>query len=282
MLFMPDEKFSMIWNNLQVPKVEVFVLNFMSNIYALPPFMQNMESLKVLIVTNYGYYFSDLQNFPAPQYLSSLTRIRLEHVSISSISTSLLELVNLRKLSLIMCKIGNSFNECIPNKLPNLLEIEIDSCDDLVMFPSMLCNLVRLKKLSITNCLELVSLSDEFENLTNLEVLRLASCSYLKDLPESMRNLHKLSIIDISHCLHLRALPTQIGEWVSLRTIHMRGCTGLHDLPSSVKDLCPLEVVCDEEISLLWSHLPDVKVQVVEEDRWSTILKIIPRGMHVQ
>ncbi|KAJ9552491.1 hypothetical protein OSB04_016536 [Centaurea solstitialis] len=276
-----DENFSMIWNGLQAPKVEAFVLNFISDIYALPPFMKNMERLKVLIITNNGYYFSQLQNFPTPQYLSRLARIRLEHVSIASISTSLLELVNLRKLSLIMCKIGNSFNECIPNKLPNLLEIEIDSCDDLVTFPPMLCNLVRLKKLSITNCLELVSLSEGFGNLTNLEGLRLTSCSYLTDLPVSMRNLHKLSIIDISHCLHLCALPTQIGEWVSLRTIHMRGCTGLHELPSSIKDLCPLKVVCDEEIKLLWSHFPDVKVEVVEEDRWSTFSKIISRGMHV-
>ncbi|KAI3702003.1 hypothetical protein L6452_27572 [Arctium lappa] len=171
-----------------------------------------MERLKVLIITNYGYYFSQLQNFPAPQYLSGLTSIRLEHVSISSISTSLLELVNLQKLSLIMCKIGNSFNECsMHNKFPSLLEIEMESCEDLVTFPAMFCNLVRLKKLSITNCLELVSLSEGFRNVTNLEVLRLASCSKLTALPESVIELEKLRIIDLNYCLQLSVLPSQIG-----------------------------------------------------------------------
>ncbi|KAJ0442226.1 putative powdery mildew resistance protein, RPW8 [Helianthus annuus] len=278
-----DEAFSFKWNDIRAPKVEVLVLNFMSKIYSFPQFMQNMESLTVLVVTNYGYYFSDLHNFPAPQYLSSLTSIRLEHVSISSISASILGLVNLQRLSLIMCKVGNAFDETnlkIPNKFPSLLELDIDSCDDFVTFPTMLCNLVRLKKLSITNCHELSSLSEGFGNLTNLEVLRLVSCSNLKSLPETMSNLQKLSVVDLSHCLHVCNLPTHIDELGSLRTIHTRGCTGLHELPVSVKDLCPLEVICDEETSLLWSHLKGVKVQVIEEDRFSTFLKIVPREMH--
>ncbi|KVH87519.1 probable disease resistance protein At5g66900 [Cynara cardunculus var. scolymus] len=279
-----DERFSMRWNDYQVRKVEVFVLNLMSKIYDLPQFVQNMEILKVLIVTNYGYYFSQLRNFPAPQYLSSLTRIRLEHVSISSISTSLPELVNLQKLSLIMCKIGNSFNECsMPNKFPSLLEIELESCEDLVTFPATLCNLVGLKKLSITNCLELISFSEGLGNLTNLEVLRLASCSKLMALPESVIELQKLSIIDLNYCLHLSLLPSRIGELGCLQIIHMIGCTGLDELPSSIKDSCSLEVVCDEEIfQKLWSHLPNVKVKLVEEDRFDIFWKIVARDMDVQ
>ncbi|KAL7582660.1 hypothetical protein Lser_V15G42565 [Lactuca serriola] len=270
-----DERFSLKWNDIQAPKVEVLVLNFMSKTYPLPQFMQSMESLKIIIFTNYGYHFSELQNFPSPQYLSGLTTIRLEHVSISSISTSILELPHLQKLSLIMCKIGNSFTEYTPNKLQSLLEIDIESCDDLITFPTMLCNLVNLRKLNITNCLELSSLSEEFgKNLSNLEVLRLASCSNLVTLPKWIRNMQKLSVIDLTDCLNLLELPGEIGELGSLRMIHMRGCTGLRELPLSVKGLCPLEVVCDEEISLLWSHLTCVKVKLVEEDRFSTFLNI--------
>ncbi|KAJ0816652.1 putative leucine-rich repeat domain superfamily [Helianthus annuus] len=197
-----DEAFSFKWNKIQAPKVEVLVLNFTSKIYTFPQFMQNMENLTVLIITNYGYYFSDVHSFPAAQYLSRLTSIRLEHVSISSISTSLLGLVNLQRLSLIMCKVGNTFDETnlkIPNKFPRLLELDIDSCDDFVTFPTMVCNVVRLKKLSITNCHELSLLSVEFGNLSNLEVLRLASCSNLRSLPDSIINLQTLSIIDLSH-----------------------------------------------------------------------------------
>lgn len=276
-----DEIFFPEWEDIQAPKVEVFVLNFMSKICALPRFMQSLEKLKVLIITNYGYYMSELENFPPPQSLSSLTSLRLDHVSISSVSTSILELVNLQKLSLIMCKIGNSFKEStigIPNKLPSLVELDIDSCDDLVTYPAMLCNLLRLKKLSITNCHELTSLSEGFGNLINVEVLRLASCSNLTALPISIRSLQKLSIIDLSHCLSLHNLPEPIGELNSLQTIYVSGCTGLQKLPKSVKDVCLLKAFCDKEISGLWTDFPNVKVEVVEEDHLDTFSKITQRG----
>ncbi|KAJ9552512.1 hypothetical protein OSB04_016557 [Centaurea solstitialis] len=278
-----DERFSMTWNDYQSPKVEVLLLNFTSAVYILPQFIQSMRRLKVLFITNYGQYSSHLGNFPAPQHLSGLTSIRLELISVSSISTSILELVNLRKLSLIMCKIGSGFEECIingiSNKLPSLLEIEMDYCDDLLTFPAMLCNLVRLKKLSITNCFELISLSEEFGSLRNLEVLRLASCSNLRALPESVGKLQKLSTIDLFGCLSLHELPVQIGELGSLQRLDMTGCSGLHDLPQSVNNLHQLEVVCDEEISYLWSSHTNVKVELVEEDRLSTLKKMITSGI---
>ncbi|PWA98486.1 NB-ARC domains-containing protein [Artemisia annua] len=262
------ENFSVEWNDMQASKVEVLVMNFLSKTHPLPQFIRYIEKLKILIITNYGYYFSKIENFPPPLYLSSLTSIRLDHVSISSISTSILELKNLQKLSLIMCKIGESFSKCtdgIPNKLPSLVELHIDSCDDLVTFPVMLCNLLLLRKLCIINCHELTLLSEEFGNFPNLDVLRLASCSNLIALPKTIRNLQKLSIIDISDCINLSELPLEFGELGSLQTIYMRGCTGLHELPSSVKG--PLEVVCDYETSLLWNNIPDVKLQLEEEDK---------------
>ncbi|CAI9304453.1 unnamed protein product [Lactuca saligna] len=263
-----DERFSLKWDDIRAPEVEVFILNFMSKVYHLPQFIQSMKKLKVLIITNYGYNFSDLQNFPLPQSLSYLTTIRLEHVSISSISTSILGLKNLQKMSVIMCKIGDSFNEYITNKLTTTLsEIDIDSCDDLITFPSMLCNTINLRKLIITNCHELSSLTEGFRNL--------------KELPESMRNMHKLRVIDLSDCLHLNKLPWEIGELSSLGMIHMRGCTGLHELPLSFNDLGSLEVVCDEEIAMLWRDFKDVEVQLVEEDRIATLSKIILRDVHV-
>ncbi|GJZ06504.1 probable disease resistance protein [Tanacetum coccineum] len=109
-----DERFPLRWKRIKVPEVEVFVLNFMSKIHPLPKFMKKIKRLKVLIITNYGSDISELENFPAPKRLAGLISIRLDHVSLSSISTSILELVNLQKLSLIMCKIGNSFNEGYP------------------------------------------------------------------------------------------------------------------------------------------------------------------------
>ncbi|GJT75976.1 probable disease resistance protein [Tanacetum coccineum] len=142
---------------------------------------------------------TELENFPAAQHLSCLTTIRLDHISISSIITSILELENLQKLSLIMCKIGDSFNER---------------------------TVFALQKLSITNCHELTSLSEGFGNLTNLDVLRLASCSNLTTLPRSFKNLEKLKILDISDCLKLEKLPAEIvyvtQKYHSMRSDHHR------------------------------------------------------------
>ncbi|KAM0028689.1 putative powdery mildew resistance protein, RPW8 [Helianthus debilis subsp. tardiflorus] len=272
-----DERFPSTWNEIEAPNVEVFVLNYMSIMHPLPQFMHNMKRLKVLIITNYGYDCLEIQNLPKPRYISGLTRIRLDHVSISSvISTTILMLENLKKLSLIMCKIGNSFNQGTPNKLTSLCEIDIDSCDDLLTFPTLLCNVVSLKKLCITNCHELTSFSEEFGSLLNLEVLRVASCTKLIALPESMRNLKKLRIIDLSDCLNLKELPLYIGELSSLQTIDVTGCEGLRDqLPKSLQDFdkVKVKVVCDEETSKVLTDFKNVKV--VEKDPLDIFRKII-------
>ncbi|KAJ0935386.1 putative powdery mildew resistance protein, RPW8 [Helianthus annuus] len=272
-----DERFPSTWNEIEAPNVEVFVLNYMSIMHPLPQFMHNMKSLKVLIITNYGYDCFEIQNLPKPRYLSGLTRIRLDHVSISSIiSTTILMLENLKKLSLIMCKIGNSFNQGTPNKLANLCEIDIDSCDDFLTFPTLLCNVVSLKKLCITNCHELTSFSEEFGSLLNLEVLRVASCTKLIALPESMRNLKKLRIIDLSDCLNLKELPLHIDELGSLQTIDVTDCEGLRDqLPKSLQDFdkVKVKVVCDEETSKVLTDFKNVKV--VEKDPLDILQKII-------
>ncbi|KAL8222811.1 hypothetical protein R6Q57_020210 [Mikania cordata] len=273
-----DERFPITWNEIEAPKVEVFVLNYMSEIHPLPQFMHNMKSLKVLIITNYGCNFSEIQNFPTPDCLSGLTRIRLDHVSISSISETILMLENLQKLSFIMCKIGDSFNQGISNKMTNLLEINFDSCGDLVTFPSVLCNSARLKKLSITNCHKLTSVS-ELGKLSNLEVLQVASCSNLKTLPKEVKNLKKLKIVDRSYCTYIDELPQDIGELRStLQTVNVTCCASLQNLPESVENFDKINLVCDEETSHQLTDFKNVKVIVIAEDPFDNFFKINPIG----
>nr|GEW62721.1 probable disease resistance protein At5g66900 [Tanacetum cinerariifolium] len=161
------------------------------------------------------------------------------------------------------------------NVWPKLAEIEMDYCQDLVDFPSVLCSSVYLKKVSITNCNEMSEISEEFGKLTNLEVLCLRSCTKLEKLPESITNIQKLSILDISDCLSLSELPEEIGNLVGLRTIYMKGCSGIHELPSSVEDLSNIQVTCNEEISYQWKEFSNVEINVVEEDRLETLMRII-------
>ncbi|KAJ9552653.1 hypothetical protein OSB04_016698 [Centaurea solstitialis] len=272
------ESFASRWCNMKVPDVEVLVLNLMSKTYTLPHFFAEMQKLKVLNVTNYGLYPTEFENFQLLGCLSNLTRIRLERVTISSLSGPTLALVNLQKVSFIMCKIGNAFGQLSSNNenvWPRLVEIEMDYCQDLVEFPAMLCSSADLKKVSITNCNEMCGISEEFGNLTSLETLSLRSCTKLEKLPESITKLKKLTEVDISDCLSLSELPEGIGRLSSLRTINMKGCTGVHEIPTSVEELSNTQVICNEEISYHWQDFNNVEVIVVEEDRLETLMRII-------
>ncbi|KAL4644912.1 hypothetical protein ACB092_02G198200 [Castanea dentata] len=235
------------WCNIQAPKVEAPVLNFQTQNYTLPEFMEKMDELKVLIINNYGFFHSEISNFQLLVSLPNLKRIRLE----------------------------KTFENCtiqVLDALPNLTEINIDYCNDLEELSVGLCDIVPLKKLSITNCHKLFVLPEEIGTLVNLEVLRLRSCTDLSELPDSIRSLHKLSILDISNCLSIMKLPKHIGEMCNLKELNMKGCLRLRtQFPESIMDLEQLKlVVCDEERARLWDpikeFLSDPEVLVAEKD----------------
>ncbi|KAM1702101.1 hypothetical protein ACFXTN_025279 [Malus domestica] len=154
---------------------------------------------------------------------------------------------------------------------PNLEEMNIDYCNDLIELPAEVCDLSKLKKLNVTSCHELSVLPEGIGKLKNLELLRLRSCTELSKLPTSMKNLGKVNFLDISYCFSIKVLPEDIGEMSSLRKINMRQCSRLQELPPSVKGLVQLkEVVCDEETKYLWesfsSYLKNVSIIVAKEN----------------
>ncbi|XP_071710777.1 probable disease resistance protein At5g66910 [Rutidosis leptorrhynchoides] len=278
-----DEAFSCNWYDLNAPNVQALVLNVQSQIYTLPHFIKKMNFLKVLNITGYGPYPSKLHEFASISSAVNLKRLRLEHVSLSLIH-SIFALKNLKKLSFIMCEIGDAFESISTTSLPmlpNLMELEIDRCYDLKQIPEELCSLVRLNKLSVTNCHELNALPKGLGSLSNLEILRLHSCTRLVKLPKSIGYLKNLSFLDISDCLSISALPDEIGELNGLRVLKMSGCRGLEDLPDSVTNLVLLEdVICDEETSYLWNNVEsddmcDLKINIVEDDRFASFMKIV-------
>ncbi|WOH05423.1 hypothetical protein DCAR_0624839 [Daucus carota subsp. sativus] len=286
-----DKNFSGSWFPLTLPAVEVVILNCSSAMCTIPEFIEKMNQLKVLIVTNYGASFSKLSNFQILGSLPNLRRMRFERVSLSFLDTPLLKPGNLQKISFTMCEIGTVFentNIDLSHVFPNLEEIEIDCCEDLLNLHVGLCDIVSLKKISITNCNGLSALPEEIGRLTNLEYLLLNSCTNLLELPESVADLHRLKVLDISDCLNISNLPGRVGELRALKTIHMGGCLGLselHKLPSSVKDLTLLKkVICDVEASHLWesygSHLKNLKVEVVKEDAVKSLMRVISSIQH--
>ncbi|XP_059623791.1 probable disease resistance protein At5g66900 [Cornus florida] len=268
-----DETFSSSWCNIQLPEIKVLILNFRTWNYSLPEFMEKMDKLKVLILTNYDFCPAKLSNFPLLGSLSGLKRIRLENVSVSFLSKSTLQFTNLQKISLIMCEIGDAFTNCtidIPHMFPNLLDIDIDCCIDLVELPEGLCDVACLKKLSITKCHDLEALPEGFGRLTSLEMLRLHACTNLLGLPESIGSLQELRVLDISDCISMSELPMGIGGLCGLKKLNMRGGE-FRELPPSVKDLSQLkDVICDKDSSALWEPfktcLTNLKINVLNED----------------
>ncbi|KAB1201826.1 hypothetical protein CJ030_MR8G004362 [Morella rubra] len=270
-----DEMFSSSnWCNILPNKVEVLVLNFQTKNYILPEFVEKMEKLKVLILTNYGFFPADLGNFQLLGSAPNLKRIRLEKVSVHSLWETPVRLKSLEKISLFICNIGQAFTYGtiqISEVLPKLTEINIDYCNDMVKFPVALCGIVRLKKLSITNCHNLDALPEGIGMLVNLEVLRVRSCMDLPKLPDSIRYLRMLSMLDISDCLKISGLPKHIGEVNELKELHMKGCSQLGRLPESTKELAKVElVICDEEGKQYWAHvkefLPNLEIKVAKKE----------------
>jgi hypothetical protein len=104
-----DEMFSSSWWNIEPSKVEVLVLNFQAKNYTLPEFVEKMDKLKVLIVTNYGFFHAELRNFELLESLPYLNKIRLEKVSTPSLCEDPIQLRSLKKISLFMCNIGQAF-----------------------------------------------------------------------------------------------------------------------------------------------------------------------------
>ncbi|KAG6729341.1 hypothetical protein I3842_01G023500 [Carya illinoinensis] len=270
-----DAMFSSSWCNIQPPEVEVLVLNFQTKNYQLPKFVEKMDKLKVLIVTNYGFLPAEVSNFQILGSLPYLKRIRLERLSIPFLCKIPMQMSSLKKISLFMCSIGQAFRNFtvqVSDALPNLTDINIDYCKDLVELPEGLCDIAHLKKLSITNCHKLSALPEAIGMLVNLEMLRLRSCTDLSELPESIRSLQNLRILDISDCLSISKLPKHIGELSNLEELHMKGCLRLSgQLPESIMELKQLKlVICDEERARLWEPIKDfltnLKVVVATKD----------------
>ncbi|PRQ47851.1 putative powdery mildew resistance protein, RPW8 [Rosa chinensis] len=257
-----DGAFSTKWHDMELPEAEVLVLNFKTKNYPLPQFVEKMVKLKVLVVTNYGIVPSELTNFQILCTSSKLKRMRLERISIPSIAKHPMQLYSLQKISLFMCNIGQAFSNGsiqFSHAWPNLVEVNIDYCNDLVALPADTSDLIHLKKLSITNCHKLLALPEDIGKLAKLELLRLRSCTDLAKLPGSTGNLKKLKSLDISYCFSIKELPEDFGELSSLRELNMRDCSRLQELPLSVSNLKHLKVIGDDETQSLWQPFLPIK-----------------------
>jgi Leucine-rich repeat (LRR) protein len=232
-----------------------------------------MPRLRALIVINCSTSTAMLRNFSVFSNLSTLRSLWLEKVSVTQLNDTTIPLKNLRKISLILCKLNNRLEKSmvdLPHIFPCLSELAIDHCDDLTYMPSSTSQMKALKRLSITNCHSLTELPADLGELKSLEILRLYACPELKTLPPSICELVWLKYLDISQCVKLKLLPGEIGKLAKLEKIDMRECPALWNVPKSALSLESIRrVICDEEVSWQWedlkSGLPNLSIQVAQK-----------------
>ncbi|KAL2895112.1 hypothetical protein RDABS01_011021 [Bienertia sinuspersici] len=263
----------MNWFPMDFPKTEVLILNFSSSSYYLPPFITNMPRLRALILINNSTSHAVLHNLSVFTNMPYLRSLWFEKICVPQFPKTTLPLQKLHKISLVLCKLCNSFDHSMmdfPRIFPNLSELTIDHCTDLENLPVCICYLRSLMSLSITNCHSLKELPSELGMLDSLQILRVYACLNLKSLPTEMCQLVWLKYLDISQCVSLVFLPENFGRLMRLEKLDMRGCSCVRTLPKSLMSLQSLRhVICDEDISLRWKELevalPGIRVQVVEE-----------------
>ncbi|XAR61835.1 hypothetical protein NMG60_11016359 [Bertholletia excelsa] len=263
----------MEWSGMAFPKAEVLILNFVSGEYFLPPFIENMPKLRVLVLINYSTKNTIIRNLSVFANLQNLRSLWLEKISFPQLPNTTLPLENLQKISLVLCNNMAILNRSVldlPYLFPSLSELTIDHCVDLTELPPSICQMQSLKSLSVTNCHLLLELPANLDKLRSLKILRLSACPSLRRLPPGINNLVLLRYLDISQCVNLVSFPEEIGRLTSLEKIDMRDCPQIKNLPQSAAALRALRwVICDEEVSWLWKDvekaIPSLYVQVAEE-----------------
>ncbi|XP_044511660.1 probable disease resistance protein At4g33300 [Mangifera indica] len=264
----------MDWFRMEFPKAEVLLLYFSSKEYFLPPFIRSLEKLRALIIINHSSSPSTHRNFSVCSNLDNLRSLWLERLSISQLPEATICLRNLRKMSLVLCKINAFLDQPmidLPEMFPHLLELTIDHCDDLIKLPPSVCQLQSLRSLTITNCHSLHELPADIGKLKSVEIMRLYASLVLKTLPTGISELVCLKYLNISHCVSLTCLPQGIGNLALLEKIDMRECPRIWNLPQSAASLKALrQVICDDDVALLWKDtketIPKLHVEVPEKN----------------
>lgn len=253
------------WCQMKFPKAKALILNFSASEYFLPPFMESMPELKVLIIVNHHFKRATLKGISVFSSLTQLKVVRLERVKVPPLQEYRQSWQKLEKLSFTLCE---GFGDVgLDWYFSSLVEFAIDHCSGLKELPASVCNMASLKRLFITNCPDLLKLPDDIGNLSLLQMLRLYACPILENLPCSICNLGGLLFLDISLCGHIKRLPDELGRLSNLEEIHMRDCSGVK-IPESASDLKRLKrVICHEKIKKRWEKInPGLEVERAEEE----------------
>ncbi|XP_070663330.1 TMV resistance protein N [Malus domestica] len=123
--------------------------------------------------------------------------------------------------------------------LPNLVDLILRNCKNLVEIHPSIAILKRLKHLFLSGCESIKSLPSEVE-MDSLQSLDLVGCSNVKKIPEFGEQMKNLFTLDLSETA-IEKIPSSIGHLVGLRELHVRNCKNLLNLPRAICNLKSLK-----------------------------------------
>ncbi|KAL6596983.1 hypothetical protein ACP70R_047117 [Stipagrostis hirtigluma subsp. patula] len=130
-----------------------------------------------------------------------------------SSSEEILRLPQLKRLRIVECKRLQEIFE-LPTSLE---ELEIRICQNLVVLPSNLGNLSKLRKLCLDNCEGLNALPERMDDLTSLEELTIRLCPGIEKFPQGLlQRLPSLKYLNIWAHPNLERACREGGEYFDL------------------------------------------------------------------
>ncbi|XP_048131532.1 disease resistance protein RUN1-like [Rhodamnia argentea] len=214
-----------------------------------------------------------LERFPdVPHKLEGITKLDLEETAIKGLPASIENLVSLEEIKLDKCKnlvslpssiyklqnLKYLMAECCTNLigfpkfedsddprmktgLPNLEELHLNFCENLVEVHESIGDRGKLQVLDLRNCSEL-SIFPKVLEAKNLRELQLGKCTKLERFPDVPHKLEGITKLDLEETA-IKGLPASIENLVSLETLSLNECKNLVSLPSSIYKLQKLTVL---------------------------------------
>ncbi|KAJ7970182.1 TMV resistance protein N [Quillaja saponaria] len=245
-LFDHKDAHQVLTNDKGTDKIEGVMLRFPSEekLQWSGEAFKKMTNLRILMVEN--AYFSegpkhlpdelrvlDWKNYPSMSLPPDFKSDNLVVLSLVDSRLKLTEPLNFKSL------IYMDFSHCLSleevpdvSGVPNLVELYLDRCFNLVKVDDSVGLLKKLVKLSAKYCYRL-NIFPPTIGSTTLEYLNLSECISLTKFPEIMVKMEKIRFIDVSGTF-IDELPSSFKNLVGVEDLYMVRCPVLRILPSSL------------------------------------------------
>ncbi|KAJ7974902.1 TMV resistance protein N [Quillaja saponaria] len=251
-LWFHEEVLQVIKKNKGTDKIEGIKLDLpkRGNVEWNKSVFKKMKNLRILVVRN--SHFSEehkhlpvnlrlleWQEFPFNDFPNKFSGEKLVILRLNrgSFKLAAYDLKKFQNLMIINLNGGKLWEVPDLSGIPNLKELHLDGCKNLIEIHDSVGHLENLVRLSAESCSRLEAFPPNIK-LPSLKYLNLQSCSRLEVFPNVLEKMEKISWINMCGTA-IEELPSSIENLVGLQKLKLSFCKRLEDLlPSSI---CKLE-----------------------------------------